>query len=252
MPTGFFDSEGITISFSFSNHLTEQKVRKSLIESININKIDWLIYEKPYFTFKSKNFKAFFTDNLPDFPWLNGDIMIEPEYEIIKRNGFDRENISTTCRLIITSDLIMEQLPKKIFLSHSGMDKPRVRQYKNALQTIGLSPWLDEDAMIAGTELERGLLQGFKESCAAVFFATPNYQDHGYIATEINYAIKEKREKKDRFSIITLQLTDLDGNTGTVPELLQQYVWKNPSCELDAYCEIVRALPIKIPSAQWK
>ena len=58
--------------------------------------------------------------------------------------------------------------------------------------------------MSAGVELERGLLQGFKESCAAVFFITPDYLDEQYLATEINYAIAEKRSKGNKFSLITL------------------------------------------------
>ena len=58
--------------------------------------------------------------------------------------------------------------------------------------------------MDAGSELERAILQGFKDSCAAVFFVTPSFQDEAYLATEVNYAIQEKREKGDRFSIVTL------------------------------------------------
>ena len=73
----------------------------------------------------------------------------------------------------------------RIFLSHKGADKPRVREYKKTLEALGFDPWLDEDAMTAGTNLERGLLEGFKTSCAAVFFITPNYVDENYLASEV-------------------------------------------------------------------
>jgi hypothetical protein len=43
------------------------------------------------------------------------------------------------------------------------------------LQELGFDSWLDEEAMSAGTELERGILRGFKDSCAALFFITPNF-----------------------------------------------------------------------------
>ena len=99
--------------------------------------------------------------------------------------------------------------------------------------------------MPAGTHVERGILQGFKEACAAVFFLTPDFRDEGYLAAEINYAAAEKRNR-DEFTIIMLRLA-LNGKPApAVPELLRQYVWKEPETELDALREIVRALPLTI------
>ena len=60
----------------------------------------------------------------------------------------------------------------KIFLSHKSVDKPLVRRYYDALRQAGFDPWLDEPNMAAGANLERELLRGFEESCAAVFFIT--------------------------------------------------------------------------------
>ena len=73
------------------------------------------------------------------------------------------------------------------------------------LEFLGLSPWIDED-MPAGTELERELQQGMKQSCASVFFVTPSYVDEKYLRAEVNYAIAEKRERDASFAIITLLL----------------------------------------------
>ena len=106
--------------------------------------------------------------------------------------------------------------------------------------------------MTAGVELERGILQGFKESCAAVFFITPNYKDEGYLRTEVNYAIAEKRGKEHRFSIVTIVLADSKGLKGDVPELLKQYVWKEPSTELEALTEVLRAIPIEPGEPRWR
>lgn len=141
--------------------------------------------------------------------------------------------------------------PMKLFLSHKGADKATIREYKKLLEELGLSPWLDEDAMSAGTELERGILKGFEESCAAIFFVTPNYKDENYLATEIDYAIAEKRKKGDKFSIVTL-VFDVDGKKGEVPSLLTRYVWKEPAGELEAIREILRAIPIAVGQAYWK
>ncbi len=145
-----------------------------------------------------------------------------------------------------------QPLTQKLFLSHKGADKPLVRRFFAALKTIGFDPWLDEDAMAAGTELERGILQGFRDSCAAVFFITPNFHDEGYLRTEVNYAVGEKRAKGERFSTFTIVFTDEQGRKGTVPDLLKQFVWKEPATELEALCEILRALPIVPGESRWR
>lgn len=139
----------------------------------------------------------------------------------------------------------------KLFLSHKGLDKPKVREFKNTLQLLGFSPWLDEDAMPAGTSLERGILKGFEDSCAAIFFVTTNYKDEGYLETEIDYAIAQKRKKGNKFSIVTLVFGEGDAK-GTVPELLRPYVWKEPKSDLQALDEILKAIPIKIGSVDWR
>ena len=141
---------------------------------------------------------------------------------------------------------------KKIFLSHKGVDKSDVQDYKSTLQLLGFDPWIDEDAMPAGTALERGLLKGMQESCAVVFFITPSFKDEGFLETEVDYAIQQKREKKDKFAIIALQFVDDDGNVGEIPELLKKYVWKKPTTRLSAMREIIRALPISVGATDWR
>ena len=137
----------------------------------------------------------------------------------------------------------------RIFLSHKTVDKqPLVRRYCKALEALGYEPWLDEDAMPAGSEVERGILDGFKKSCAAVFFITENFSDERYLAAEINYAIMQKRQKDKKFSIITLRYsTDLE-----IPELLTPYVFRDVDNDLDGLYEIVRALPVELGPMRWK
>ena len=148
-------------------------------------------------------------------------------------------------------EFAMGLTPMKIFLSHKGADKPVVRDYRNTLELLGFDPWLDEDAMAAGTELERGLLRGFADSCAAVFFITPNYKDESYLASEVDYAIQEKRKKGDRFAIITLVLHEA-GAAAKVPDLLARYVWKTPATHLEGLREIIKALPVYLAQVYWR
>ena len=49
---------------------------------------------------------------------------------------------------------------RKIFLSYKGSDKDTVTDFRETLEELGYEPWLDDDAMPAGTLRERGLLQG--------------------------------------------------------------------------------------------
>ena len=134
--------------------------------------------------------------------------------------------------------------PRKIFLSHKSSNKARVLDFKEALEEQGYETWLDEDDMPAGTEIQRGLLQGMQESCAVVFFITPSFKDEHFLRSEINYAIGEKIDRGDDFAIITLQFIGDDGEKAPIPELLKSYVWKTPKTDFEALREIVRALPV--------
>jgi hypothetical protein len=139
----------------------------------------------------------------------------------------------------------------KIFLSHKGADKPRVRSYFETLKLLGSEPWLDEDAMPAGTPLHRGILKGFEESCAAVFFVTPNFQDEKFLEKEIDHALQQETEKgPSGFKIITLVFKDAD-KRGTVPKALTRHVYKEPADDLEGLREVLRALPVRVGPVRW-
>lgn len=136
----------------------------------------------------------------------------------------------------------------KMFLSHKSVDKPMVYRYYNALKVVGFDPWLDESNMAAGANLERELLRGFEESCAAVFFITENFSDEKYLAAEVDYAVMQKRKKEKKFAIITLRYA----NAAPVPGLLTPYIYKDVSNDLEGFRELVRALPVELGSVRWK
>jgi hypothetical protein len=136
----------------------------------------------------------------------------------------------------------------RIFLSHKSVDKAIVRRYYDALAKLGFNPWLDAEDLPAGKKLDRGIFQGFEESCAAVFFITENFVDADFLEDEIDYAKHQEREKGDKFSIITLQYP---GAT-TVPDLLKPYTYKTVSNDLEGFYEVVRALPVELGQERWK
>ncbi|MDY7076599.1 MAG: toll/interleukin-1 receptor domain-containing protein [Chloroflexota bacterium] len=136
----------------------------------------------------------------------------------------------------------------RIFLSHKSVDKPLVYRYYHALRELGFEPWLDEPEMPAGANLEREIFKGFVESCAAVFFITKNFRDETYLATEVDYAVIQKRKKDRKFVIVTLRYPD----ASPVPDLLTPYIYKDISNDLEGFYELIRALPVELGPIRWK
>lgn len=131
----------------------------------------------------------------------------------------------------------------RIFLSHKGINKDIVRQYRDVLSAAGLRPWMDESDLSAGNALVRALSEGMADSCAAVFFVTPEYQDTGYLRSEIDDALAQKVARGDGFALITLAIADEHGKRGKVPEPLAKYIWKEPNTHLEGVKFILEALP---------
>lgn len=171
--------------------------------------------------------------------------------ELSRRLGEAAHIVSPEIRALqaLPPDRIPSDNEVKIFLSHKSSDKEElVRRYHRTLSELGFSPWLDVEEMPAGTNLERGILQGFEESCAAVFFITENFSDENYLATEIDYATSQKRKKGSKFAIITLRFSE----NLEVPPLLESYVYRTVSNDLDGLHELLRALPIELGPIRWK
>jgi hypothetical protein len=244
-------NDEININFYYYKTLKKREAILKVREDIAKNNIQWLTVKGNKWIFDLTLLKSQH-DVFNDVAWLKGKIAIEPEVESEEGSKFGEKIEVTRISFYLTRELLNMNSPTKIFLSHKGANKPLVRNFDLTLRLLGFDTWLDEDAMPAGVELHRGILQGFKDSCAAVFFITPEFKDENYLAKEINYAIEEKMEKGNRFAIITLVFKDQDRNSGSVPGLLKPYVWKEPQNDLDALREIIKALPIKLESPEWK
>lgn len=245
------EEDGLFIIFPLFNEVKRRNALKPIIKAIEYNDIKWLHEESGHWFVDLDILFTAFSD-LNRIGWLKGVVEPDIDIETEEREVFNKIKKETKVQFIITKKEIEQSMPKKLFLSHKGINKPLVRDYFNALKSIGFEPWIDEDAMVAGLPLERALLEGMKESCAAVFFVTPEYVDDNFLASEINYAMSQKRDKGDRFSIITLVLPDNKGIKGIVPDLLKQYVWKEPTNDLQGLYEIIRALPIEVKHISWK
>lgn len=167
------------------------------------------------------------------------------------------ERISKASNIVTPEERALQAVPLiriprsteiRIFLSHKSVDKPIITRYYNALSELGFEPWFDQPDMPAGTNLERGILDGFEKSCAAIFFITNNFIDESYLAAEVDYAITQKRKKDKKFAIITLRFPD----ARPVPGLLTPYIYKEVQNDLEGFFEVIRALPIELGQARWK
>ena len=245
------DGESINISFSMYAYANERHTTEWVKKLVKDKEIKWLFFDKGIWQVDLDLLYVFF-EGSKKHDWAIG--IVEPIFEINQEESkvFGEVRKETVAKFIITQKEVSNSMPKKIFLSHKGNDKPLVRQFYSTLNAIGYNSWLDEEDMAAGASLERALLAGMKESCAVVFFVTPEYKDENYLETEINYAMTEKRAKGDKFSIITLVLEGECGKKGEVPELLKQYVWKEPVNHLIALQEIIKALPVEPLAIDWK
>lgn len=243
--------KGIMVQISLNNKLRKREAINELNKIINKSDVKWIrpgnnLYNLDLDLAKSE------IESLKKYDWLKGMANVRPEIEYEETETFGEPTTETLIRLCIYEEEFLLTQNTKIFLSHKGKNKPWIRQFNNTLKIIGLETWLDEDLMPAGTEIDRGLLKGMQESCAVVFFITPDFIDAEFLETEIDYAIAEKRKKKERFSIITMVLTDKNGKKGDVPDLLKRYVWKEPDSDLECLQEIIKALPIKMENINWK
>jgi len=238
------NNDGVSVDFIFDyKHIPEKEYLLKVVKLSST--IDWMSVEGNNFSFNLEKIKKEF-DIYNDCKWMKSEITLKPSSE---------PNLDETKYIVsfsATKEEIEVNAPKKIFLSHKGADKTMVREYFHLLKELGFDPWLDEDAMVAGTKLNRGIYQGFKESCAAIFFLTPSFKDEDYLEDEVDYAIDEQKEKGDKFSIITLALKDEHGKLGEIPGLLRKYVYKEPNSQLEAFREIIRALPLETGKKLWK
>jgi len=228
-------SDELCVSIGFVGKLTRraalQKTRKRLAEGA----IPWLLYEKRKWLLDVERLRAAFPQEALDRRW-RGRLRLEVELDE-GHNG-----TGTPLTFMHGSCTLAEVQGRRIFLSHKGEDKQMVRRFQRALEAIGYEVWLDEKDLKAGDLLERGILQGFEESCAAVFFITEKFKDERYLKAEIDYAIAQQRARDDGFRIITLAFRR-GRQRVEIPPLLKNYVWKSPMSELDALTEILKALP---------
>ncbi|MFT5893114.1 MAG: hypothetical protein ACI9Y7_003233 [Dokdonia sp.] len=219
-----------TNRFSPEYLFTKQDVILEIEEKLKSRKKEWFDYKEGKVFLNLDKLRII--KGLESLEWLKGNFPIDPEINfkekvIEVRINIRKENLKTM------------SYQKRIFLSHKTANKEIVREYKKTLSVLGYNPWIDEQDMPAGTVAHRAISEGFKDSCAVIFFITTDFEDDRWLRAEIDHAINEKIEKGDKFSIITLVLSE----DAIVPEPLKTYIWKSPKNNLEGLRDIISALP---------
>ena len=120
---------------------------------------------------------------------------LQPQDGVVFMGADGLEN-SELMALMHRHELALGLAPMKIFLSHKGFDKPLVCRFKSTLALFGFDPWLDEDAMPAGTNLERGILKGFTDSAPRCSSSRRNSRTTAFLPQRLTTPLERSEQKQ--------------------------------------------------------
>lgn len=81
-------------------------------------------------------------------------------------------------------------MKRKVFISHSSVDKPFVRKLKTDLNQNYIDTWVDEDEMNPGDILQERLDYGLDKSTHIIIVLSPNSVNSEWVKYELTYALK--------------------------------------------------------------
>lgn len=117
----------------------------------------------------------------------------------------------------------MDSIRYDVFLSHSSIDKPRVRALAEALRMEALRVFIDEDQLKVGDSLYSSLNDALDASEFVVFCISSASVKSGWVEREIGGSIT-KQIKARRKRVLPVLLDDVD-----TPALLADLVWLDMS-----------------------
>jgi hypothetical protein len=94
-----------------------------------------------------------------------------------------------------------------VFLSHSSLDKPFIRQLAADLKSNGVQVWLDEQNIKVGESIPEKISQGLAESDYFLFASSKNSIESEWVKKELNSALVTEVEKR-AVHVLPLKLDD--------------------------------------------
>lgn len=98
---------------------------------------------------------------------------------------------------------------KKLFISYSHDDIIKVKRFALLLSLHGFDLWMDEKNISSGDNYTTKIFSGIHESDAYLVFLSSNSLKSAWVNAEIDFALREKIERK-RLVIIPVLLEDVD------------------------------------------
>jgi hypothetical protein len=156
---------------------------------------------------------------------------------------FPKEIIEKTCTAIRTitegstsSSSTTQHL--QVFLCHSSVDKPTVRNLYNRLQAEGVEPWLDEVTLLPGQNWRAEIKKRIRTTdVVLVCLSLQALNQAGYVHKEMKLALDVADEQPPKsIFVIPVRLEECD-----IPDHLDHLHWVNLFDE-DGYTRLVKAL----------
>ncbi|MEH1905880.1 MAG: toll/interleukin-1 receptor domain-containing protein [Nostoc sp.] len=101
----------------------------------------------------------------------------------------------------------MEQ-PFDVFLAHNSLDKPEIIEIAKYLKANGLNPWLDDEQIFAGDNIQKVVFQGISQSKVGAFFISQNglgtFQENLELGRIIQFFLR--KNKAQGFRVIPILL----------------------------------------------
>lgn len=92
---------------------------------------------------------------------------------------------------------IEDRLPKnKVFISHSSLDKPFVRELMKALAQENIDSWLDENEILVGDNIREKVTSAINDSQALIIVLSPSSAKSEWVKYEIAQYIAAKENRR--------------------------------------------------------
>ncbi|GAB4557377.1 MAG: hypothetical protein Tsb0020_01460 [Haliangiales bacterium] len=110
--------------------------------------------------------------------------------------------------------------PFDVFVSHSSVDKPWVRELIRGLQRYEVKVWLDEEQIRPGARIVDALEDGLEASRAMCLVVSPESMASGWVREEYSRAMALAHRRESPLQLIPVLLRD-----ATLPGFLGNRSW---------------------------
>lgn len=134
----------------------------------------------------------------------------------------------------------------KVFLCHSGRDKPFARQLARALREAGVDVWFDEDEILVGHDFVEMMGRGLQEARFVVVVLSPNFSECGpWAREELRHGL-EKQVRWGDVVLLPVLLADCE-----IPALMRSksYADFRESFEL-GFARLIRSISAHAPPSR--